>query len=207
MLRILYSLLLPLVLLLTTGCQGIHRARLAEHLDPVTGITYLVQRETLVFARSQLQYSRSARDYLYLGPVEINRQGRREHFLWVGLGTTIDRDYLAAGAHGADTLYLELNGELMELPLRPWRELVVDLGHVEAYSPAVTIQQSLATPVTLDQLAVLAAADWRDVYLGSDGTASRRYIRWDEDPGSWSAFIERAADVDGAAWTARRGAD
>jgi len=202
--RAAYPPLWPLILLAVGGCQGFHRGQVAERLDPATGITYVVQRDALVFARGQPQYSRSARDYLYLGPVEINRQGRREHFLWVGLGTTIDRGYLAAGHDSGDVLYLEINGELMAFPLQPWQERAPDLGHVEAYRPAVSISESLAAPVTLDQLGVLAATAWHDVYLAGEDQVVKRYVRWDEDSSAWSAFVEQVADSGVLAKTANR---
>ena len=37
------------------------------------------------------RFSHAARDYLYLAPVEANEAGKRKHYLWVGLGTTVDR--------------------------------------------------------------------------------------------------------------------
>ncbi|HJR69248.1 MAG TPA: hypothetical protein VKA43_04345, partial [Gammaproteobacteria bacterium] len=51
---------------------------LVEQLDERAGMTIVHGREPLVFARTEPRYSRSARDYLYLGALGTNRQGVRD---------------------------------------------------------------------------------------------------------------------------------
>jgi len=75
------------------ACAG--QSALLETLDERTGMTIVRSREPLVFARTEPRYSRSARDYVYLGPLATNRQGVREHYLWVGIATTLDRGFIA----------------------------------------------------------------------------------------------------------------
>ncbi len=80
------------------GCAGGGRL---EQLDEQSGATIVRGPAVLVYARTEPRYSRSARDYVYLGPVETNRQGVREYFLWVGVATTIDRGFIAPERAGA----------------------------------------------------------------------------------------------------------
>jgi len=182
--RIRQALLMSFLLMALAGCQSFGSPEVNERLDEVTGTTLLTEREPLIFARGQPQYSRSARDYVYLGPVEINRQGRREYYLWVGLASTIDRDTGSTGS--GEVLFIESRGELMELPLEPWSALLAGLDHVDAYDPVLDPSEQYGVLVTLD------GVDLQEIYLQEPPARSRRYVRWSEEPGGWSAFIREA---------------
>lgn len=189
--RIRQSLLMSFLLMTLAGCQSLGSPEVNERLDEVTGTTLVTEHEPLIFARGQPRYSRSARDYVYLGPVEINRQGQRQYYLWVGLASTIDRDNASTGGAG-EVLFIESRGELMELPLEPWSVLLGGLDHVDAYDPVLDPSEQYGVLVTLDQLTRLDGIDLQEIYLQAPPARSRRYVRWSEEPGGWSAFIREA---------------
>ena len=183
-------------LLSTMGCQSL---ALRERLDETSGATVVTQSEPRVFARSLPRYSRSGRDYLYLGPVEINRQGNRVYGLWVGLATTIDPLYMASTDYQDGVLYFELNGELMALPLVPWTEWAPGLGKRSIYDTALALRQELVAAVTVDQLALLATVNVPNVYLSAPGGKSLRFALWSRDDHDWSGFVGRARGFESGA--------
>jgi hypothetical protein len=169
------------------ACSG--RSALVETLDERAGMTVVRSREPLVFARTEPRYSRSARDYVYIGPLATNRQGVREHYLWVGIATTLDRGFIAPAADMPRTLYVTVNGEPMELPLRPLGELVRSSGNERFYSTPVPVRVELAARMTLQQLALIDAARPASIAVGIEGESTpRTYTRWDDDA-DFGAFL------------------
>jgi hypothetical protein len=157
---------------------------LVQTLDERAGMVLERSREALVFARTEPRYSRSARDYLYLGPLATNRQGVREYYLWVGVATTLDRGFIAPEADAPRTLYVTVNGEPMELPLRPLGELVRATSDAPLYGTAVPLRAELAARVTLQQLALIDAERLASVAVSIEGaSAPRSYARWGENAG------------------------
>jgi hypothetical protein len=165
--------------------------RVTERLDRETGVTVTTQGEPTVFARNQPQFSRSARDYLYLGPFEINRRGQRTYYLWVGVGTTIDRGYLAPSEPDPQTLYVSVRDELVELPLHRWSEL--ELATDSIYETRVRLRAEFFARVTLDQLRLLANAEPSEVIVKTADQAIQRYASWATTQPSWKPFVEHAA--------------
>jgi hypothetical protein len=169
------------------GCAG-GGGRL-EQLDERSGTTFVRGPDVLVYARTEPRYSRSARDYVYLGPVETNRQGVREYFLWVGVATTIDRGFIAPEAEPPHTLYIEVNGEPIELPLKPWREVVPNGLDKPMYPTAVPVREQLAARVTFQQLGLIGAASPASVSLAlGESNVQRTFVRWDK-AGSFDGFL------------------
>jgi hypothetical protein len=184
------SLILAAVL---GGCVGGGRL---EQLDEQSGATIVRGPAMLVYARTEPRYSRSARDYVYLGPVETNRQGVREYFLWVGVATTIDRGFVAPEAQEPHTLYVEVRGEPIELPLKAWHELMPTGFKKPMYSTTVPVRGELAARVTLQQLALIGSASPDSVSLATgDSSAPRTFVRW----GGAANFDEFMAAVGGRA--------
>lgn len=178
-----------LLLSAAVGACGGSASALLETLDERAGMMIVRSREPLVFARTEPRYSRSARDYLYLGPLATNRQGVREHYLWVGVATTLDRGFIAPAADAPQTLYVTVGGEPMELPLLPTGEVVRSTSDEPLYSTAVPLRAELVARVTLQQLALIDAERPASVAVHMDGErAPRAYARWDDDA-DFAAFL------------------
>ncbi len=173
------------------GCSG--AGSLLERLDERAGVVLLRAREPLVFARTEPRYSRSLRDYLYVGPVETNRQGVREYFLWVGVATTLDRGFIAPLADLPSTLYVNIDGEPIALPLSPWHELMPTQITDPVYETAVPLRAELAARVTLQQLALFDAARLGTVAVDAGARAEALdYRRWESNAG-YGDFLARVA--------------
>jgi hypothetical protein len=162
------------------ACAG---APVLEQLDERAGMTLRTSAAPLVFARTDTRYSRSTRDYLYVAPLETNRQGVREYYLWVGVATTLDRGFLAPPLAPPRTLYVTIDGEPMELPLRPLAELVRRSSGGPVYATAVPVQAELGARVTLQQLELLDAAQPESLGVAADGQPARSYTLWDRAGG------------------------
>jgi hypothetical protein len=167
------------------ACTG---SPVVEQLDERAGMTMVRAAEPLVFARTDPRYSRSARDYLYIGPIETNRQGVREYFLWVGAATTIDRAFVTATLSAPTALYVTIDGEPIELKLRPLSDLVRRTSDAPVYATAVPLQAELAARVTLQQLELLDAAGVESIRVAAGETPLRTYARW-EDAAGFTDFL------------------
>lgn len=193
--RVRLSAVLLLSCAVLAAC-GAGRGAVLERLDERSGIVLTRGRELLVFARTEPRYSRSARDYLYLGPVETNRQGVREYYLWVGVATTLDRGFLAPPAGTPQSLVVSVEGEPIELRLMPWGEAVRAGADAPIYATAVPVRTELAARVTLQQLELLERQPLAEIAVDIDGRGMpRAYTRW----GSGGGFAEFLAQARGGA--------
>lgn len=164
---------------LAAACQGPASLTVTRRLDPLTGMTLTSAGRALVFARTESSYSRSARDYLYVGPVETNRQGRRDYYLWVGVATTLDRGFVAPEAAAPRSLLVNVDGHPMELPLVPWSNADASRGTLDVYAPAVDVGAALAARVTLHQLELMTSAPLESLIVIDESGRAREYRRWD----------------------------
>ena len=181
-----WQLGLVVAVLALAACSS--RRGLVEQLDERAGMMIVRSREPLVFARTEPRYSRSARDYLYLGPLATNRQGVREFYVWVGVGSTLDRGFIAPPAELPRTVYVTVDGEPMELALKPLAELVRRTSTKPIYSTVVPLRAELAARVTLQQLALLDAASPQALTVGTGEGPQRNYARW-ESAGGFGDFV------------------
>lgn len=182
---------LILTLVLAQACVSTD-SRVDEHLDRQTGATITTAAEPLVFARTDARYSRSGRDYVYIGPVSLNRQGLRDYYLWVGLGTTIDRGYLAPERPLPSKLHLIVGSELMEFELSSWEQSIGTRRDSPAYKTAVAVKTDLVSRVTLDQIERLTSGTIQSIYV-SDPAGQQIFSSWAS--GSWSEFLQREGAV------------
>ena len=176
---ILRTLLVAAAFSVTAACQS--TGNTYERFDERSGTTWVVGDAPLVFARTEPRYSRSARDYVYLGPVEVNRRGTREQFLWVGVATTLDRGFLAPEISDPDRIVVMVGGEPVELLLEPWSRRVPALEAIAVYEPSVRPRLQLAARTTRDQLSMLLGEGVDSLRIGAADSGMREFFRWNRD--------------------------
>jgi hypothetical protein len=164
-----------------------------ERLDPQSTLMVVTDAELLVFARTDSRYSRSARDYVYLGPVEVNERGTRQYYLWIALSSMIDRAFLDADLALPDTLYIELAGAPVEFELRPPEKILPTLAGLAFYDPAVTPGAVRIARITVDQLRLLSQRELQSIRLGTIDEPSREYLLWERGV-PWPTFSRYLAD-------------
>lgn len=160
---------------------------LVSRLDEATGVTVVSMEVPIVLARPT-RLAVAARDYAYLGPVEINRMGRREYFLWVGLASTVDRPRVSEPPPRAMTLALVVDGLPMIVPLTDWNP---DL-EAPPYDGTTPVYASLAGRASFDQIMRIAAAESVVVHIITDSGGSLDYRLWDGDWPDWATFTARS---------------
>ena len=162
-----------------------------ERLDSTSGLTFVSGDEVVAFARTDARLSRSARDYVYLGPVEVNERGTREYFLWVGIASTIDRNYVTEELQMPNVLLLDLAGAPVEFELQPWDEALPRLRGQRVYEPPVRVRSVLIARVTLDQLALMSREPVARVRTVVENAAPVEYFVWNSIL-EWPEFLRNA---------------
>ena len=147
-----------------------------------TGVSTSGSGAAVWFATPRPGLSAVGKDYLFVGPVTVNRDGRRRGYLWFAIGTTIDRKITGAPPPRLESVVLLVDGTPMTFDLVPWD----GQGAGAPYDLSVAPRASYMARVTASQLATLAgAADVRAWVTGADGR-SPLYDVVQGDPRGWS---------------------
>lgn len=168
-----------------SGCAS--APEIEDNFIAATGTTWRAAGEVLVYERTEPRYSRSARDYAYIGPVALNRRGTYDYFLWVGIGSTLDRGFLAPENGAPQSLLLFIDDEPHELTLSDWSLRVAELPADAPYDPPVSVQWTLAARVTLDQIELISSRGIDRLLLRNSEGHTREFHAWGEQP-HWAAL-------------------
>lgn len=173
---------LIVVALSAAGCAGSRPLR--STLDE-RGLTLLSAENMLTLARAAPRFSSTARDYLYVAPVETNDAGLLRHYLWLGLGSTVDRAWGWSAPSKATTIVFLLDDLPLALSLTDWdTEPGPSLFDIPA--PVYQIQRA---QLTLDELARITTAKSIDVEIATGDGAVARYRLWRGAWADWRAFV------------------
>lgn len=164
-----------------TGCSTdpVQTSRLDS-----SGLTIVTHHDAITLARPVRTVAAGARDFVYIGPVEINRMGHRDYYFWIGLASTVDRDLVGLVPDNATTLALVVDDEPMILPLSEW-DTSLD---VPPYQATVAVYAALMAPTSLDQIHRIAAADSVEIHVIADTQSAVRYRAWQRTWSTWSQF-------------------
>lgn len=179
--------LLAVVSIVAAGCGG--KSPLRSDLDS-SGMTIVTLDRPTVLARSALDLTSTGRDYIYLGPVEINRMGERKYFVWLGMASTVDRPLVDEEQPRAASLTLLVDGSPMELPLTSWN-LELDRP---PYRSGVKVYDAYAARASLDQIDRIARAASVDIDVITDAGRSTDYRKWRGEWSQWAAFADQGQD-------------
>lgn len=175
------------------GCSG--TAPLVEEtLDSETGVTVMRATPPVIFYRDSSYRAANARDFVYLGPIEVNRMGGFEYFLWLGVWSTVDDMDAAYDRDGFESVIIIADGEPMTLDASGWTLEAIGVGD-PVYVAPISSAADVYYPVTIDQIRLLAGA--RDIEILTTSAKPRRYFPWDDGAGSRAglrAFVERAVN-------------
>lgn len=179
--------LVPVALTLLGGCAA--SPEVEDRFLQTTGSTWRVAGEPLVFQRTEARYSRSAHDYTYVGPVALNRRGTYDYFLWIGIGSTLDRGFLAPEDSAPESLLLFIDDEPHVLSLMDWDQRVSALPDVVPYDPPVTVRWSMAARITHDQIELISDRGIGRLVLQSASGDAREFQPWGERI-DWNSFVQ-----------------
>jgi len=159
-----------------------------QTLDTGTGVTVLRATAPLVLYSDNSAYAAHARDFVYLGPIEVNTMGVRSHYLWLGIWSTIRSDErLSANRDGFDSVVLFVDGEPLPLELAGWTLDAIGVSEPIYVKPVASAADAYYY-VTLDQVRLLATAQRVDLRVGT--AWPRTYELWDQQSAARAALME-----------------
>ncbi len=158
------------------------------------GRTWVSGDALVTLARATPSLSNAARDYLYLAPVEINTTGVRRHYLWVALGSTVDRKWQSSTPATATSVVLAPDGLSVALPLTAW-DAALPLSMYSTPAPVYQVQRA---PISLDQLERLARAASVEVLVVAADGSTATYELWNGAWADWEPFIATTETTPGA---------
>lgn len=187
--KIAYTGLSLLTALLVIGCSSTGDLT-GKKLDPLTGVTVRRASEPVVLYRDDSAYAAHARNFVYMGPVEVNRMGHYSYYLWFGIWNTIrDDERMASDRDGFESVVLFVDGAPLPLDIGGWT--LESIGVSEpVYVKPVAGASDAYYPVTLDQIRLIATA--RDVELRAGRGRSSTYLPWDGQEAVGNSFREFA---------------
>jgi len=163
------------VVLALAACGGTD-ALVADRLDPLTGVTVTSTTKPLVFYRDRSAQAAYAKDYVYLGPIEVNNMGTRDYFIWLGVWGSSDLTDRSLAMNDFETVVVYADGEPLSLDVKGWTPASIGLSEAPYVRPIASATE-VYYRVTIDQIRLMAEA--RDLEIRAGSTGPRHYIAWE----------------------------
>jgi len=181
-----------LALALLTSCAGNDTAVL-QRLDPETGVTIKRASAPIVMYRDMSANSAFGRDYVYVGPIQVNNMGQREYFLWLGIWGSSDSAERGRKMDDFEAVVLYADGEPLSLEVKGWTPGSIGVSE-DVYVKPVASALDGYYRVTVDQMRLIAES--RDLELRAGATRPQRYVPWDSPEGSSQALVAFLRELD-----------
>lgn len=163
-----------------------------EHLEETTGATINHLVEPLRFFHEEPTFAANARDYLFAGPVEVNRSGQRSYWLWIGAWSTLDHGWQDIGAlcKAIERLQVLADGQPMELDMSRSAAEVPGVGSAPYHTP-VAAHPAVFVPVTRSQLLTMAGAGHLMIRTQTPGGEWCDWQPWSQPEAGFQAFAAK----------------
>jgi len=169
--------ILPAVVLLLLAACSSGGAMLPNKLDPQTGVTVTFSGTPLVFYRDESGRAAHARNYVHLGPLEVNRSGSYRYFLWLGIWNTMQDAAVVGSRDGFESIVIFADGEPLSLDVSGWTPAAIGASE-SAYLKPVSSAADAYYEVTVDHLRLIAASG--DLRLQTTGSSPRNFELWNQ---------------------------
>ena len=166
-------------LLLFLGLSGCASTApgVVDRLDWTTGVTITLVQTPLMLYRETPAQAAYARDYAQLGPIQVNRSGTYQYYLWVGSWATMQRSSVSEHRDGFESIVIFSDGEPLVLELSGWTPAAIGASQ-STYLKPVASSTDAYYQVTVDQIRIIAQA--RDIRLHTTGSSPKEYELWDD---------------------------
>ena len=172
--------------LLLAACGGTD-VLVANRLDPVMGVTVTSTTKPLVFYRDRSAQAAYAKDYVYLGPIEVNNMGQKNYFIWLGAWSSSDVADRSAQMDAFESVVVFADGEPLSLQVDGWTPESIGLSESTYVKPVASATDGYYR-VTIDQIRLMAEA--RDLEVRAGSTQPQTYFPWDSASStSMQAFL------------------
>ena len=158
-----------------------------EKLDMGTGVTVTHATAPIVLYRDNSAYAAHARDYVYLGPVEINQMGEYSYFLWLGIWSTVSDEERSYQRDGFESITLFADGEPLQLELVGWTLESIGVSEPVYIKPVASAADAYYR-VTIDQIRLIADAQEIELHAGT--APVRVYLMWDRQGSAHASMRE-----------------
>ena len=180
------SILIALVTLLMGGCRS-SGPPVSDQLDSVTGVTVTRSTAPLVLYRDNSALAAHARDFVYVGPIQVNRMGDYSYFLWLGIWSTMQDQNISGQRDGFESVVVFADGEPLRLELHGWTRSSIGVSEHVYPSPTATAANAYYA-VTLDQIRLITQA--REIRLRTSRFGDESYEPWRDPTRALSSFRE-----------------
>ena len=179
---------------LASACSS-SSSLVSESLDPVTGVTVLRGTAPIVLYHDNSGYAAHARDYVYLGPVEVNRMGSYSYYLWMGIWSTMRYENPQSEQRdGFESVILFVDGEPLSLEFAGWTLDAIGVSQPVYVKPVASAADAYYR-VTIDQIRLIAEAS--DIQLRAGTAKPRSYSLWESQGSAYAsmrAFLQQGYD-------------
>lgn len=184
---------LSVILLLgLVGCAPSPKL-IKQVLDPVTAVTVTTSITPLLFYRDNPSRAAYARNFLNLGPIEVNRSGSYRYYIWIGAWSTQQTDDPVVLRDSLESVIVFADDEPLKLEVSGWSPEILGTK-THPYLRPVADAIDAYYLVTLDQIDLLAEA--KNIRLRTSGSSPRDYDVWDDQRAarqSLDEFVVKAA--------------
>lgn len=163
-----------------------------EFLDQRTGVTVTSNKTPLLLYRQNPSRAAYARNYVHIGPIEVNRTGTYKYYLWIGVWNTMQTADSAPQRDGFDSIAVFADGEPLLLEIAGWTPEAIGTSR-PVYQKPVASAADAYYQVTVDQIRLIAEAS--EIRLRTTGTSPIEYHLWDSQRAahkSLDAFLQSA---------------
>jgi hypothetical protein len=164
------------ITLLLSACAG-SDVQTLNKLDAVTGVTITYSEAPMIFYRDDSGKAAHARNFVHLGPLEVNRMGEFRYYLWLGVWNTLQNPDPGQARDGFESIVIFADGEPMALDLSGWTATAIGASE-PVYIKPVSSAADAYYEVTIDQLRVIAEAT--DLRFQSTGSQQQSFELWDD---------------------------
>jgi hypothetical protein len=179
--------------LFMAACASAPPAGVREELDERTGVTVTSMQAPLEFYSQPPERGLEAASFAYLAPLEINRMGKRDTYLWLSVVRGAEqRSDAEPVRRGPPQLRITMDGAALEPEFVSEQARELGLGEAVYERPAHWVGESFYA-VTPQQIAQMAAATTLAMELSGAGEQARRYDLSKAELAGLRAFAERIA--------------
>jgi hypothetical protein len=177
-------LFLMFCLLVVGGCES-SGEMIQDDLDATTGVTVSRSNEPLVLYKDNSAHAAYARDFVYLGPVEVNRMGEYRYYLWMGIWSAIPDALPGDQRDGFEFVTIFADSEPLQLTLAGWTANSIGATGSVYVKPVASAADAFYE-VTMDQIRVIASS--RDIRLSTSGAITKTFELWDNQQSAFDSL-------------------
>ncbi len=175
-----------LVALALAGC-AVSVPATKNKLDPSTGVTVTYSSVPLILYREDPAHAAFARNYVHVGPIQVNRSGDYQYYLWLGVWNNMQAADATLRRDGLESIVIFADGEPLSLEVSGWTPDAIGTSE-PVYLKPVASSTDAYYRVTADQIRLIAEAT--DIRLRTSGARPREFAPWNGQMTARNEFQE-----------------